>query len=753
MTTDPVDYQALFESLPGCYLAFKPDLVTIAVSAGLEVATGKKKHQLLGKALTEVVPATSSMYESLSAVMQHQTAHEQTLTSNPLAPASAALLPSQWRSKAWPIIGPGGDIEYLLYSLEKVLTAPVALSSEEEQFRRLANMLPLHVWTARADGELDYLNSHLVAYTGVRVEELGPQNWLSLVHPEDASTVAASWQEALEMGHFYETQMRVRRADGAYRWFLVHAQPQREAGGNIVRWYGTSTDVEEQHQLRQQLLHSDQQLQQILSQVPAYIATVTGPDHRYSFTNSSYDALMGGRIRLGRRVAELLPELAEQGFIELLDQVYYTNAPYVGRETLVRVLDPATGDWREHYLDFVYQPLYDAQGQAQGILGFGIDVTEQVRARQQTAALQMELRGRDEQFRFLAESIPQIVWTAGADGQVDYFNQRLWEATGRHPHESLGESAWLHIIHPDDQARTRQVWQETASTGNKYEIEYRFVARTGGYRWFLGRAEPLRNTTGEITKWFGSCTDIDDFKQAQQRLQTQNDELVRINKDLDNFVYTASHDLRQPIYNMAGIFEELTRTTHFSDPDAAELIAMFEQALQRIYATIQDLADIVQVQRRREQVPAEPTEVLPLLQAVIRGMQEQVEAAGAKFELDTAGLPTLWFVRSNLQSILYNLLSNALKYAAPGRPPRIRVRTELLDGVSVLTVADNGLGIDLERYGTELFQMFRRFHDHVPGSGMGLHLVQRLVQQAGGRLGVESTVGEGTTFRLYLQSS
>lgn len=1019
MMSDSIDYQLLFENLPGCYLALKPDLVIVAVSAGLELATGKEKSQLLGSALIDVFPdIEQSLYTAFQHVLQHQEAHEQTLASNPLAPAQIMALPHKWRSRAWPVLSSEGGIRYLLYSLEQLPEiAPTAgLSAEEEQFRLLANTLPLHVWTARPDGQIDYINERLITYSGTRVEDFGPQNWLSLLHADDRSAAAACWQEAVLTGRNYETQLRVRRADGAYRWFLAQAQPQRNAAGQVVRWYGTSTDVEEQYQLRQQFIANEQHLQQILSQVPAQVATLLGPEHvygfineqaqqllgaavkpgmiaaqarpslvetgyislldqvyrtgkpfellempteepglygapsralyfdgalrpltdeegqiqgvlvfgmdvtervqakqrtaelmeevreqdrqfeqvmeglpqmvwvsgpagdvtyynqrwydftgsnfeemqgwgwekllhpddqpitaqrwkeavnqgaifemehrwrdrqgnyrwflargeairaangtilrwvgtntdideqkrfqqqlaakdeqlrqilrqspaliatlegpnhRYTFTNPGYDQFVSSRAKLGQPVAECLPELVEQGFVKLLNQVYQINEPYVGRETLVQLRHPTTGEMREQYLDFVYQPLYDARGQTQGILSFAVDVTEQVRARQQTATLQAELRGREEQFRFLSESIPQIVWTAGADGLVDYFNQRLWEATGRHPHKSLGDAAWLHIIHPDDQPRTQLAWQEAARTGSKYETECRFVSRTGSYRWFLSRAEPLRNTAGEIIKWFGSCTDIDDFKQAQQRLQTQNKQLLRINQDLDNFVYTASHDLRQPIYNMAGIFEELTRTTHFKDPEAAELVAMFEEALQRIYGTIQDLADIVQVQRRQEQVPAEPIAVLPLIQAVIRGMHEQVEEAGGKFELDTAAVPTLWFVRSNLQSVLYNLLSNALKYAMPGRPARIRVRTDLVNGEPVLTVADNGLGIDLDRHGAELFQMFRRFHDHVAGSGIGLHLMNRIVQQAGGRVEVESTVGEGTTFRVYFSA-
>ncbi len=453
------------------------------------------------------------------------------------------------------------------------------MSRRDRELRMMAESLPLIAFVTETDGRLSYVSPQWHAYTGVDSGSTSQSNWGNIVHPNDVEVLQKEIQTATNELRPWRCEFRMLRHDGQYRWHLGQGVPDLDVTtGRPRRWFGSSTDIHELRDLQDQLLIKDQQLQQILSQVPAYIATVTGPEHRYAFTNTRYNSLVGGRIKLGRRVADLLPELVEQGFVALLDEVYATKKPYVGRETPIHLLDPETGSTREHYLDFVYQPLYDAKGQTQGILGFGIDVTEQVRARQQTTALQVELRGRDEQFRFLAESIPQIVWTATADGEVDYFNQQLWDATGLHPSESLGTVAWLKLLHPDDQQRSQAAWEEAARTGGKYEIEYRFVSRLGGYRWFLGRAEPLRNTAGEVIKWFGSCTDIDDFKQAQQHLQTQNAQLIRINQDLDNFVYTASHDLRQPIYNMAGIFEELTRTTHFQDPDTVELIAMFEEA-------------------------------------------------------------------------------------------------------------------------------------------------------------------------------
>jgi len=160
----------------------------------------------------------------------------------------------------------------------------------------------------------------------------------------------------------------------------------------------------------------------------------------------------------------------------------------------------------------------------------------------------------------------------------------------------------------------------------------------------------------------------------------------------------------------------------------------------------------VQVQRQQQELPAEAVELAPLVAEVISSLQGQVQQLGATFELDFATCPVVEFVRLHLQSVFFNLISNSLKYAVPGRPPGIRLSSspDLLTGRPILTVQDNGLGIDLERFGPQLFQLFRRFHSHVEGTGVGLYLVNRIVQNRGGRLEVSSVVDEGITFRIYL---
>ena len=387
---------------------------------------------------------------------------------------------------------------------------------------------------------------------------------------------------------------------------------------------------------------------------------------------------------------------------------------------------------------------HEVTGQVVRWFGTNTDVTELRQLQEQVLASQAR-------FQQLLETLPQMAWTARPDGTINYYNQRWYDFTGS-TFTDLQDWSWEQFMHPDDLATTLRRWQHSLATGAAFESEHRWRDRHGNYRWFLARGEAIRDDNGDVALWVGANTDVHDFKQVQQQLEAQNARLTRTNEDLDNFAYAASHDLKQPIHNMAGIFEELTRTAYFRDPDAIKLITYFERALEQIFRTIDDLSAIVQEQRKEQELPAEDVELAPLVDEIIGSLQDLVTQSGATFELDFVTSPVVPFVRLNLQRLFFTLISNALKYAAPGRPPRIRLSSTpgTAIGRPMLIVQDNGLGIDLERFGTQLFQLFRRFHGHVEGTGMGLYLVNRIVQSHGGQLKVSSTVGEGTTFTIYL---
>jgi signal transduction histidine kinase len=151
--------------------------------------------------------------------------------------------------------------------------------------------------------------------------------------------------------------------------------------------------------------------------------------------------------------------------------------------------------------------------------------------------------------------------------------------------------------------------------------------------------------------------------------------------------------------------------------------------------------------------PAERVSLEELTEEVINTLEPQVRAARARITTDFAVQPTVGFARANLRAVLLNMLGNSLKYADPDRSARIHLSVWLENRQPVLVIEDNGLGFDAAKYGAELFQLFRRFHDHTAGSGVGLYLVNRIVQANGGRIEVDSEPGQGATFRIYLGRS
>ncbi len=234
-------------------------------------------------------------------------------------------------------------------------------------------------------------------------------------------------------------------------------------------------------------------------------------------------------------------------------------------------------------------------------------------------------------------------------------------------------------------------------------------------------------------------------------LTTANQQLARTNADLDNFVYAASHDLKQPVNNLRGLFEELRATATFADPAAPHMWHLADDSLRVLATTIADLATVVQEERQPAAEPVEQVALANIVAEISQALHPQLTSSKTVIITYFDELPTLRYSPRNLRTILLNLLANALKYRHPDRVPQVHLRTGLAAGRPVLTVQDNGLGIDLARHGGELFQLFRRFHpEAAPGTGVGLFLVNRLVQAQGGHIEVESQLGEGTTFSVYL---
>jgi PAS domain S-box-containing protein len=534
----------------------------------------------------------------------------------------------------------------------------------------------------------------------------------------------------------------------------------------------------------QALSEERQHLRGLFQQAPGFMAALGGPDHVFTMANAAYLQLIGRENIVGKPVRDALPEVVGQGFIDLLDRVYHSGQPFVGRSIRVH-LRQSSGDVREErFLDFVYQPIFDPDGQVSGIFVQGHDVTEQKRSEE-------ALRESEERFRAIANSIDQLIWATQPDGHHDYYNQRWYEYTGV-PEGSTDGEAWNGMFHPDDQERAWGVWRHCLATGEPYHIEYRLRHRSGEYRWVLGRAQAVRDEEGRIKRWFGTCTDIHDLRQAQDALRESRERALRTeeetrrlasilaervteldaaNEEIQRFAYIVSHDLRAPLVNVMGFTSELEgaqaeierfyRNVRQADSNliSPEIRAAIESDLPEAIGFIRSstvkmdklIRAILKLSREGRRVLApEPIDMAQLLEAQRHSVAHQLHERSAILLIEP--LPDLTSDRLAIEQIFGNLIDNAVKYLHPSRPGRIAVRGRHLGANVIYEIEDNGRGIDPKDF-ERIFDLFRRSGvQDQQGEGIGLAHVRALVRRLGGTISVSSRLGEGSIFTVVLTS-
>ncbi|SNR29340.1 PAS domain-containing sensor histidine kinase [Hymenobacter mucosus] len=376
----------------------------------------------------------------------------------------------------------------------------------------------------------------------------------------------------------------------------------------------------------------------------------------------------------------------------------------------------------------------------------------------QEAARQAGERAAAEAKRVL-EGIPQIAWTATPTGETTSLNRRWFDYSGQ-PFTSLPHTQLWGQIHPADLAVAKAQWIDSLRTHAPWEVECRIQNLAGEYRWMLGRALPSYNEQHELVQWIGTYTDIHEHKLAQERidqaqlqLQQNNQQLKRANIDLDNFVYTASHDLRAPISNIEGLLyallQEIPVATQ-AEGEVQPILQMMQDSVDRFKKTINHLTDVSKLQREFDQ-PVVAVELLPVVLGVQLDLAPLIEQTTAEVIIEVAAKLFISLSEKNLRSVVYNLLSNAIKYRHPERPVRIQLSAKQEANHVVLRVQDNGLGLD-ENSQRNLFTMFQRFHDHVEGSGIGLYMIKKIVENMGGWIEVHSNLQAGSTFSVYFKS-
>ena len=495
-------------------------------------------------------------------------------------------------------------------------------------------------------------------------------------------------------------------------------------------------------------LHAEQQhLRRLFEQAPGFVAILRGPTHVFELANAAYYRLIGHRDVLDKPVREALPEVEGQGFFDLLDRVYSTGQPFVGRGMRVVVARAPDAALEEAWVDFVYQPIVDAAGAVTGIFAQGNDVTAQQRLADERAALlageqaaRAAAEAAEREHRFLAESIPQQVWTANREGALDYVSQRVLDYFAATSEEVLG-AGWLGRLHPDDVPGCVQRWTASVRTGEPYEVEFRLRRHDGQHRWHLGRAEALRGPDGSILRWFGTNTDIDDATRSRDVLR----ERAEYEQQLIGIV---SHDLRNPIHAIGMSAALLLRRGNL-DAQQGSAVARISSSALRAGRMIGDFLDFTQA-RSVGKIPVapKPANLRELVQQVVDEVHlaHPDHAATVRHEGEETGS---WDA-DRLSQLIGNLVGNAFQHSPADA--RVTVTSRGAADAVEVEIHNEGPPIPRELIG-RLFEPFQRGTGaRNPGGslGLGLFIAQRLAAAHGGEIEVSSTAEEGTRFVVRL---
>ncbi|MBL9123647.1 MAG: response regulator, partial [Planctomycetaceae bacterium] len=363
-------------------------------------------------------------------------------------------------------------------------------------------------------------------------------------------------------------------------------------------------------------------------------------------------------------------------------------------------------------------------------------------------------REREQQFRMLAETIPQLAWMTGPDGSIEWYNQRWYQFTGTTPEEMLGWG-WQTVHDPAELPRVLAKFQEAIASGEPWEDAFPLRRHDGVFRWHLSRAQPLRDADGKIVHWFGTNTDITEQRELAENLRILAAELSEANRRKTEFLATLAHELRNPLAPIrTGL--ELMKLAPDDRTTLEEARSMMERQALQMVRLIDDLLDVARITQGKLQLRKSPIDLADVLNTSIEASSPLIDESGHKLTVDAPKEPiALVADPSRLAQVISNLLNNAAKYTAQGGRIWLTVRRE--GETVVISVKDTGMGIppDMQH---RVFEMFAQIDGPLErgytGLGIGLTLVKRIVEMHGGTIEVQSAgANQGSEFIVRLPLS
>ena len=602
----------------------------------------------------------------------------------------------------------------------------------------------IHVYDYR-ENNFVFVSQRLDKGLGYTAEEINefPNGIADIMHPDDLERVYQAYQQNFQLkdGEVNEVEFRLQHKQGGLRWIVAKDTPfKRDENGELVQVLSSVQDMTEQKRKEQEIIEKQKFIESVAQHSPNIIHIFSFKNNDFIYENFELESLLG----YSKAEVTALPN----GKMDLYhpEDIPVVKAMHEKGKTLkegeineeeFRMKDKA-GNWRWLFSrDTVFKK--DEYGNNEELIGIVQDITEKKQAEE-------SLKRNEALFRQLFQNAPTGIVILDADYQISNINEGFTQIFGYQEKEIVGKRIDEFIV-PKGYEEEGDKISRTTMEGETQQLETVRIDKDGNQVPVLIYGVPvfLQNETISI---FGIYVDIAQRKQAEEHLTRQSNELLRSNAELEQFAYVTSHNLRSPVINLQSLLQLFDESEIKSDENQY-IYKKIHQSVEQLNDTLKDLVEIVAKKKEVSQ-PKEKVAFSEIWEKVKNSLNNQIEKHNAELIADFKATE-IYYLRSFLESILQNLLTNSLKYRSEKRHPVIEIKTYRKDGFVCLVFTDNGVGIDLEANYNKLFNLYQRLHTHQSGKGMGLYIVKSQVESLGGKVEITSEVDKGTSFFIYLK--
>ena len=643
------------------------------------------------------------------------------------------------------------------------------VKESEENFRQLANDTPAFMFTADADTNVEFVNKQWLNFVGLTSEEGMGKAWEKITHPDDVESMSAIYTKAVTTLKPYQIEIRQRRPDGLYRWVLWNGIPRKNSEGEFAGMMGIGIDITTQKEVQEIVKESEKHFRQLADSMPQIVWTAR-PDGYLDYYNNRWYEFTGFDEEFGDQ--SWIPILHPDDVQLCIDTWYHSVQNGERYQVEYRFLDKFSGNYK-WFLGKAL-PVRNADGNITKWFGSCTDIHDQKEATEKVQESEKQLKILKEQLDLSISAGNIGVWNFSVADDYLYWSKEQCNLYGIEEHEFGNTSSeFIKFVNENDIARiNKEIEESYKSQQTDQTYQFRITRADGEERWLENRSRTRYDSEGNPEFVTGINVDITDeklfshnletkVKERTEQLNEKNIELQNMNKELEAFTYISSHDLQEPLRKIQTFAGRITAIEKDNLSESAkDYFKRMNDAAERMRRLIQDLLAFSRVSTTERKF------VLTNLNKIVEEVKEEFKEvlAEKRATIEINEMCQIKIIPFQFRQLMHNLVSNSLKFSRQDVPSRIIIKSITARGNKLnnenllpqkkychIIVSDNGIGFE-KQFKEKIFQVFQKLHgkEQYSGTGIGLAIVKKIIDNHNGIITADSKLGKGATFNIYL---